>query len=52
MNKLGFVLWFLPWIAFSIIAQRLAVNGVAWSATIAAAESVDASSTRPARRLP
>ena len=40
MNKLGFVLGFLPWIAFSIIAQRLAVNGVAWSATIAVAMTV------------
>ena len=40
MNKLGFVLGFLPWIAFSIIAQRLDVNGVAWSATIAVAMTV------------
>jgi hypothetical protein len=40
MNKLGFVLGFLPWIAFSIIAQRLDANGVAWSATIAVAMTV------------
>jgi hypothetical protein len=40
MNRLGFVLGFLPWIAFSIIAQRLAANGVAWSATIAVAMTV------------
>jgi hypothetical protein len=29
------VLGFLPWIVFSIVAQRLAADGVAWSALIA-----------------
>jgi hypothetical protein len=37
MNKLGFVVGFVPWIAFSFVSQRLAANGVAWSATIAVA---------------
>jgi len=37
MNKLGFVIGFAPWIVFSLVAQRLAANGVAWSALIAVA---------------
>ena len=33
--QFGFVLGFLPWIVFSIVAQRLAADGVAWSALVA-----------------
>lgn len=40
MENLKFVLGFLPWIVFSFVAQRLDANGVAWSATIAAAMSL------------
>jgi len=40
MNKLGFVVGFVPWIAFSFVSQRLAANGVAWSATLAVAMTV------------
>jgi hypothetical protein len=40
VNKLGFVLGFVPWIVFSVVAQRLDANGVAWSATIAVAMTV------------
>ena len=40
MNKLGFVLGFVPWIVFSLVAQRLDANGVAWSATIAVVMTV------------
>jgi MFS family permease len=40
MNKLGFVLGFVPWIVFSLAAQRLAANGVAWSALIAVTMTV------------
>jgi hypothetical protein len=40
MNKLGFVVGFAPWIVFSFVAQRLAANGVAWSALIAIAMTV------------
>jgi hypothetical protein len=40
MENLKFVLGFLPWIVFSFAAQRLDANGVAWSATIAAAMSL------------
>lgn len=35
MRRLSFVLGFLPWIVFTIVAQRLDANGVAWSALIA-----------------
>jgi len=35
MSPLKFVLGFLPWIAFSFAAQRLAANGVAWAALLA-----------------
>jgi hypothetical protein len=35
VQQFGFVLGFLPWIVFSIVAQRLAADGVAWSALIA-----------------
>ncbi len=35
LSRFGFVLGFLPWIAFSFVAQRLAANGVAWSALLA-----------------
>ena len=37
MENFTFVLGFLPWIVFTFVAQRLAANGVAWSATIAVA---------------
>jgi hypothetical protein len=40
VNKLGFVLGFVPWIVFSLVAQRLDANGVAWSATIAVVMTV------------
>ena len=40
VNKLGFVLGFVPWIVFSLVAQRLAANGVAGSATIAVVMTV------------
>lgn len=35
MENFKFILGFLPWIVFSLVAQRLAADGVAWSATIA-----------------
>ena len=40
MDKFGFVLGFVPWIVFSLVAQRLDANGVAWSATIAVVMTV------------
>ena len=40
MNTLGFVVGFLPWIVFSVVAQRLDANGVAWSARIAVVMTV------------
>lgn len=40
VDKLKFVLGFLPWIVFSFVAQRLDANGVAWSATIAVVMTV------------
>jgi NO-binding membrane sensor protein with MHYT domain len=52
MNKLGFVVGFLPWIVFSIVAQRLDANGVAWSATIAVAMTVVALLTARRRHGP
>ncbi len=35
LTPLALVASFLPWIVFSFVAQRLAANGVAWSALIA-----------------
>jgi hypothetical protein len=35
MKPSAFVLGFLPWIAFGVVANRMAANGVAWSALIA-----------------
>jgi len=40
VDKFGFVLGFVPWIVFSLVAQRLDANGVAWSATIAVVMTV------------
>jgi len=40
MDNLKFVLGFLPWIVFAVVAQRLDANGVAWSATIAVVMTV------------
>lgn len=40
MENFRFVLGFLPWIVFSLAAQRLTADGVAWSATIAVAMTV------------
>jgi len=40
VRQFGFVLGFLPWIVFSIVSQRLAANGVAWSALIAVVMTV------------
>lgn len=37
MDNFKFILGFLPWIVFALVAQRLAADGVAWSATIAVA---------------
>lgn len=37
MKQLGFIVGFLPWIVFVVVSQRLAANGVAWSAVIAVA---------------
>jgi hypothetical protein len=37
LSALSLVGGFLPWIAFTVIAQRLAADGVAWSALIAVA---------------
>jgi hypothetical protein len=42
LRQFGFVLGFLPWIVFSVVAQRLAANAVAWSAVIALAMTVAA----------
>jgi hypothetical protein len=39
LTPLGFLAGFLPWIVFSVVAQRLAANGVAWSALLAVALS-------------
>lgn len=40
LNPLSIFVGFLPWIAFTFMAQRLAANGVAWSALFAAALSL------------
>lgn len=40
LSQIGFVVGFLPWIVFSFVAQRLAANGVAWSALLAVAMTV------------
>lgn len=40
LSPLTIVIGFLPWIAFAFIAQRLAADGVAWSAVIAVAITV------------
>jgi hypothetical protein len=40
LNPLSIVAGFLPWIAFTFIAQRLAADGVAWSTLIADAMTV------------
>ncbi len=37
MQQFGFILGFLPWLVFSVVANRLAADGVAWSAAIAVA---------------
>lgn len=37
LNPLAIFTGFIPWIAFTLVAQRLAANGVAWSALFAAA---------------
>jgi len=37
LNPLSIFTGFIPWIAFSLVAQRMAANGVAWSALLAAA---------------
>lgn len=42
LGQLGFVVGFLPWIVFSVVAQRLTANGVAWSALLAVAMTVAA----------
>jgi hypothetical protein len=40
LSRLSMLTGFLPWIAFTVIAQRLAADGVAWSALIAVAMTV------------
>ena len=35
MKPFSFVLGFLPWIAFGVVATRVAADGVAWSALLA-----------------
>jgi len=40
VENFTFVLGFLPWIVFAVVAQRLDANGVAWSATIAVVMTV------------
>ncbi|MBQ7803961.1 MAG: hypothetical protein IJ372_04870 [Rhodococcus sp.] len=40
LNPLSIFVGFLPWIAFTFLAQRLAADGVAWSALFAAALSL------------
>ncbi|MGY1745932.1 hypothetical protein [Blastococcus sp. SYSU D00695] len=40
MNPISLVLGFLPWIAFSFVAQRIAADAVAWSAVLAVAMTV------------
>jgi hypothetical protein len=52
LSALSIVSGFLPWIAFTFIAQRLAADGVAWSALIAVAMTVVALVWDRARRSP
>ncbi|WP_181779149.1 hypothetical protein [Pseudonocardia pini] len=52
LSALSLISGFLPWIAFTIIAQRLAADGVAWSALIAVAMTVVALVWDRARRSP
>jgi nitrate reductase NapE component len=52
MKPSSFVLGFLPWIAFTIVANRLAANAVAWSALIAVAMTVVALSLARRRGAP
>lgn len=40
LNPLAIFAGFLPWIAFTFVAQRLSADGVAWSALFAAALSL------------
>lgn len=40
LNPLAIFAGFLPWIAFTFIAQRMSADGVAWSALIAAVLSL------------
>lgn len=40
LEPLSIFTGFIPWIAFALVAQRLAANGVAWSAVFAAAISL------------
>lgn len=52
MNPLAIVAGFLPWIAFTFVAQRLAADGVAWSALIALAMTATALVWDRARSIP
>ena len=36
LTPLALVVGFLPWIVFAVVSQRLAADGVAWGATVAA----------------
>jgi hypothetical protein len=52
LSALSLVGGFLPWIAFTVIAQRLAADGVAWSALIAVAMTVLALVWDRSRKIP
>ncbi|GEL22391.1 hypothetical protein PSU4_13450 [Pseudonocardia sulfidoxydans NBRC 16205] len=52
LSALSLVGAFLPWIAFTVVAQRLAADGVAWSALIAVAMTVVALLWDRARNIP
>lgn len=40
LNPLSIFVGFVPWIVFTLVAQRLAADGVAWSALLAAVMSL------------
>lgn len=52
LSALSLVGGFLPWIAFTVLAQRLAADGVAWSALIAVLMTVAALFWDRARGIP
>lgn len=52
LSALAIASGFLPWIAFTLVAQRLAADGVAWSALLAVAMTALAVIWDRARHLP